>query len=51
MDAIPYSRFLIPHSFGRLRAMPIAWESSFDAALAKSRETGRLVMAEFHSPH
>jgi hypothetical protein len=31
--------------------MPIAWESSIDAALAKARDTGRLVMAEFHSPH
>jgi hypothetical protein len=31
--------------------MSIPWESSLDAALAKSRESGRLVMAEFHSPH
>jgi hypothetical protein len=31
--------------------MSFAWEPSFDAALAKSRESGLLVMAEFHSPH
>jgi len=31
--------------------MPIAWEPSFDAALAKSRVSGLLAMAQFHSPH
>jgi len=31
--------------------MTIAWESSIDAALSKARDAGRLVMAEFHSPH
>jgi hypothetical protein len=31
--------------------MTIAWESTFDGALAKARERSRLVMAEFHSPH
>jgi len=31
--------------------MPIAWESTYDAALAKSRATGLLAMAQFHSPH
>jgi hypothetical protein len=31
--------------------MPIAWEPTLDAALAKARESNRLVMAEFHSPH
>jgi hypothetical protein len=31
--------------------MTISWESSIDSAAAKARETGRLVMAEFHSPH
>jgi hypothetical protein len=31
--------------------MPIAWESTFDAALAQARASGRLAMLQFHSPH
>jgi hypothetical protein len=31
--------------------MPITWESSLDSALAKARESGRLAMIQFHSPH
>jgi hypothetical protein len=31
--------------------MPIAWESTIEAAQSRARESGRLVMAEFHSPH
>jgi len=31
--------------------MPITWETAFDAAVAKAKETGRLAMAWFHSQH
>lgn len=31
--------------------MSIGWETQYDAALAKARETGRLAMLEFGSPH
>jgi len=31
--------------------MTIAWESTFEQAAAKARESGRLVMAQFHSPY
>ena len=31
--------------------MPIAWEPTFDSAVAKARETNRLVMAQFHSQY
>jgi len=31
--------------------MPITWETTLDAALAKAKGTGRLAMAQFHSPH
>lgn len=31
--------------------MTIPWETTIESAFAKARETGRLVMAEFHSPY
>ena len=31
--------------------MGVTWETSFDAALGKARETGRPAMAWFHSPY
>ncbi len=31
--------------------MTIAWETKYDSALAKAKETGRLAMLEFASPH
>jgi len=31
--------------------MPITWETTLDAALAKAKEPGRLAMVQFHSPH
>jgi hypothetical protein len=31
--------------------MPIAWEPSYESAVAKARQSGRLAMLLFHSPH
>lgn len=31
--------------------MAIAWETTYEVAVAKARETKRLVMAEFFSPY
>ncbi len=31
--------------------MKIAWESSYEDTLEKAKETGRLALLQFHSPH
>jgi hypothetical protein len=31
--------------------MSVTWEMTYESALAKAKEGGKLVMAWFHSPH
>jgi hypothetical protein len=31
--------------------MAVSWETSFESALAKAKESGKLAMVWFHSPH
>lgn len=50
IDATAARRYNGPRDQRRI-PMGVTWESSYESGLAKAKETGRLAMVWFHSPH